>query len=343
MNWKTRVPRLRTFLLIMLGLFLFLMLLLHYQARRERALSKSTGLGAVAGGWDPISQWSGSSFIGPRKGRQAKGVVGGVPGGLDRDRLISASLKSSEPVEEASRSDLPDKKMIQSVGLQLLVKNASDAAVQVERIVMALDGEIEKSDLRNDGNSRQGEIILRVPADRLNDAVAQFSKLAIRMENQHRESHDITREFLDNEARLRNMKLEEEQYLVLLRRAGSMKDTLQITEKVSEVRGEIEALQGELNWQSHQVAMSVVQVQLIEEPQASVATRWRPIYNAKNSASAMLAGLGEWVDWVVAFVIDLPLVLVWTASIGGLLVFAWKLLRWVWLRFLKPTPFIASV
>ena len=236
---------------------------------------------------------------------------------------MSASLQSSEPVEEA-KSNAPDKKLIQSVGLQLLVKNASDAAVQVEHIAASLGGEIE------------GEIILRIPASRLDDAVSQFSKLAIRVENQHRESRDITREFTDNEARLRNMKLEEDQYLVLLKRAGSMKDTLEVTEKVSEVRGEIEQLQGELNWQSHQVAMSALQIQLIEEPQATVAARWRPIYNAKNSASAMLAGLGEWVDWVVAFVIDLPLMIVWAASIGALLLVAWKTLRWVWLRFLKP-------
>jgi hypothetical protein len=253
-----------------------------------------------------------------------------------------ASLQSSEPVEEA-KSNVPDKKSIQSVGLQLLVKNASDAAVQVERISTGLGGEIEKSDIRNDGSSRQGEIILRIPAGRLDDAVSQFSKLAIRVENQHRESRDITREFTDNEARLRNMKLEEDQYLVLLKRAGSMKDTLEVTEKVSEVRGEIEQLQGELNWQSHQVAMSAVQVQLIEEPQATVAARWRPIYNAKNSASAMLAGLGEWVDWVVAFIIDLPLMIVWAASIGALLLVAWKTLRWVWLRFLKPRAPVAAV
>jgi hypothetical protein len=255
---------------------------------------------------------------------------------------MSASLQSSEPVEEA-KSNVPDKKLIQSVGLQLLVKNASDAAVQVERISTGLGGEIEKSDIRNDGSSRQGEIILRIPAGRLDDAVSQFSKLAIRVENQHRESRDITRDFVDNEARLRNMKLEEDQYLVLLKRAGSMKDTLEVTEKVSEVRGEIEQLQGELNWQSHQVAMSAVQVRLIEEPQATVAARWRPIYNAKNSASAMLAGLGEWVDWVVAFIIDLPLMIVWAVSIGALLLVVWKTLRWVWLRFLKPRAPVAAV
>jgi hypothetical protein len=83
--------------------------------------------------------------------------------------------------------------------------------------------------------------------------------------------------------------------------------------------------------------MSAVQIQLIEEPQATEAARWRPIYNAKNSVSAMLAGLGEWVDWVVAFVIDLPVMIVWSVSIGGLALCAWRMLRWVWLRFLKPS------
>jgi hypothetical protein len=260
----------------------------------------------------------------------ASGLVG-----ESRERFMIAPSDTSMDQDKASAGG--DKKLVQSVGLQLLVKNAAQAATDIERVAGSLAGEIEKSDLKNDGSSRRGEILLRIPAARLEEAVAQLSKLAIRVENQHRESRDITREFADNDARLRNMKLEEGQYLALLHRAGNMKDTLEVTEKISEVRGEIEQLQGEVNWQSHQVAMSAVQLQLIEEPQAAIAARWRPIYNAKNSVSGMLLGLGEWFDWMVGLVIDIPLIAVWCLSVGGLAVLAWKFIRWVWIRFLKPS------
>ena len=63
MDWKTRVPRLRTFLLTIMGLFVFLLALFHYQARTQLANSKASGLASVAGSWDPISTFSQSHRV----------------------------------------------------------------------------------------------------------------------------------------------------------------------------------------------------------------------------------------------------------------------------------------
>jgi uncharacterized protein YhaN len=250
--------------------------------------------------------------------------------------MVAATYLSQEQTK-ASFPDV-DHKLIHSVGLQLLVKNAASASAEIERITASLHGEIEKADLHNYGDSRDGEMTLRVPADRLDEAIAQFSRIAIRVQDQHRESRDITREFMDSEAHLRNMKAEEQQYLVLLHRAGTMKDTLEVTENISEVRGEIEQLQGTLNWWSHQVAMSAVQIHLTEEPQATMVARWRPLYNAKNSAAIMLHDLGDWVDWIVALVINIPVIAVWFVTVGSLFLLGWKILRWAWFRFFRPPP-----
>ena len=330
MDWKTRVPRLRTFLLTMLGLFLVLMFIFHYNHRRGIANSKATGLGSVAGGWDPIG-----TLLEPHsqlaRSTRGSGLTGDF---LKAPNRVRITARMSAPPDEGE-STTATKQLVQAVGLQLLVKNAQQAASEIERIAATMQGDIEKADLRNDGNSRQGEIVLRVPASKLEEAVVQFSRLAIRVQEMHRESRDITREYMDSQARLRNLKLEEDQYLVLLRRAGSMKDTLQVTEKVSEVRGEIEQLQGDLNWQTHQVAMSAIHVQLVEEAQATMVARWRPIFNAKTSALSMLADVGEWVDWVVALIINIPLIALWVATIGGLGLVSWRVLRWIWLRFVK--------
>lgn len=342
MDSKIRVPRLRSVLLAMAGLVIVFLWVTHHNAQREIANQRATGLGAVATGWDPIGLWQESSFsTNVSSPRKVSGVVGGVPGGLsggaiggriaDRAQFVRAELTSAEQSAPAA-----DHKLVRSVGLNLLVRNAADTSAEIERITASFHGEIEKADLHNYGNSREGELLLRVPAERLDEAVAQFSRLAIRVQDQHRETRDITREFMDNDARLRNMKAEEQQYLVLLRRAGNMKDTLEVTEKVSEVRGNIEQLQGELNWWSHQVAMSAVQIHLTEETQATMVARWRPLFNARNSAVAMLRGLGDWVDWVVALVINVPVILAWAVSVGGLLLLGWKVLRWAWFRFFKP-------
>lgn len=355
---KIRVPRLRSVLIGMAIMVVLLLGLLHRQASIERSNQQGTGLAAIANGFDPISEWSAKSGPSGHLARIAGGIVGGIPGSPPAAPMTMMS--SLEPpmsgFVDADKSpgggagsgdDKIDKKLIRTVGLTLLVKDAHSTSFEVQRIAQSMDGDLENAQLRNvSGSSRSAEITLRVPAKKLEGVVEQIRRVAIRVEEEHWESRDITREYMDSEARLRNLKAEEEQYLALLRRAGSMKDTLQVTEKISEVRGEIEQLQGELNWWSHQVAMSAIHISLAEEPQATVAARWRPLYNAKNNLHEMLLGLGEWVDWVVAFLIDVPLILAWLCSVGGLLFALWRIGLYVWARWFKtktaPEPQAAS-
>ena len=335
---KIRAPRLRSFFLGIVILSAFLLFVVHRDARREISNSKTTGLGAVAADWDPISLWKQDSFRRKTKKGIIGGIIGGVPGGTNNASIRPASmtvyLESPQQADQTSES----RKVIRTVGLELLVRNSRESASKIEQLTYATRGEVEKAELRNYAETSQtGTLTIRVPSEQLDNVVASLRKLALRVQIEHWESRDISREYMDNEARLRNMKAEEQQYLVLLRRSGSMKDTLEVTEKISEVRGEIEQLQGELNWWSHQVAMSAIQISLTEEPQATLAAHWRPLYNAKNAAHEMLLGLGEWFDWAITFVIDLPLILLWVCSVGGLLWAVWKILRWVWLRWWKPS------
>jgi hypothetical protein len=83
--------------------------------------------------------------------------------------------------------------------------------------------------------------------------------------------------------------------------------------------------------------MSVVTIALMQESDAQVfGMRWRPLYNAKIAARELVVGLGEWLDWVVAIFIKLPLIVLWAMTVGGILLSVWKVGRLAWLRFLKP-------
>ena len=61
----------------------------------------------------------------------------------------------------------------------------------------------------------------------------------------------------------------------------------------------------------------------------------RPLYNARRAFRDLLAGLADYADSMVAFLIYLPLIFVWIATILFFAVIAWRLLRWVWKRFIR--------
>ena len=62
---------------------------------------------------------------------------------------------------------------------------------------------------------------------------------------------------------------------------------------------------------------------------------WRPWYSAKMALRESLSGLGDWLNWVIAVLIKLPLMLAWVATVGGILWILWKIGRAVRLRYLN--------
>lgn len=179
--------------------------------------------------------------------------------------------------------------------------------------------------------------MVRVPASGLETALVGFKKVAVRTEREQVTIRDVTREFYDNEAHMRNLEAEEQQYLAIMKQAHTVKDTLDVSEKLSDVRDRIERLDAQIQVMTHDIEMSVVTIALMEESDARLfGIRWRPLHNAKIVARELLAGLGDWVDWVVAVLIKLPLIVLWVATVGGILWVLAKITRKTWLQFLKP-------
>jgi hypothetical protein len=53
------------------------------------------------------------------------------------------------------------------------------------------------------------------------------------------------------------------------------------------------------------------------------------MHNARVAAVELLEGSSEWLDWVIALFIKLPLYLLWTLTVGVLLLCAWKVFMFV--------------
>jgi len=75
---------------------------------------------------------------------------------------------------------------------------------------------------------------------------------------------DVTEEYIDLEARLRNLRRQEERLLEILDRAESVKDVLEVERELGRVRGEIERLEGRLRYLSNRVEFATITVELLE-------------------------------------------------------------------------------
>src|SRR5579864_8815231 len=269
----------------------------------------------------------------PRTGKRVQQYVamdtlvggGGGGGGFAPQSVALAS--------DGAPAALVTRKIIRNGSLDLLVNDVGQSITKIGSIVTGVGGFVEKSTQTNSGG-HSASVTVRVPAARLDPVIVQIKALATTVDRESVEARDVTREYIDLDARLRNAQAEEAQYLQILKRATTIKDTLDVTEKLADVRGRVEQMQGEMKFLTAQIDMSTLEIQLRAEADAAVAgIHWRPLRQAKIAASEMVVGLADWVDSVVAFFINLPLIAVWLLSILVLVVVVVRVLRFFWRRF----------
>jgi len=134
---------------------------------------------------------------------------------------------------------------------------------------------------------------------------------------------------VDSEARFRNLLATEQQYLHLLKMAGSVGDTLKVSEKLGGVRGDIEQLQAEFAALAQRVQTAAIRVSLRGDGDVQVlGLRWRPLYRAKLSLREAADSLGSYGATMFSIFLHLPVIALWLFTFFTFAAVGWKLLRW---------------
>ncbi len=297
------------------------------EGARGISTEKATGLSATAG-WEPVSLWRQTSVS-----RLAEGVVGGVPGGMPADEKGSVEMASVDalpaPPPPPPKSAPDDRKMIRNGAMDLIVKSPRDTSEKIRHLAQQFGGFLVSSETSGGEDASTASLIIRVPAARFEDARAEIRKLGLHVESEKLEAQDVTRQYVDQSARLRNLHAQEMQYLGILRQAKTVKDTLEVSDKLNEVRGEIEQQQAEFDALSKQVETVALTISLRAEAEAKVfGLNWRPLYQVKLAAREGLDSVGDYAASMASFLFYLPKVVLWLATILIGAAVGWRMLRW---------------
>ena len=242
---------------------------------------------------------------------------------------------SSSSLPAAQAGELTQKKIIKNANLRIYVKDAEAVAESIQELATKLDGFVNESNIyKSSDGTKSGNITIRVPAKNFEPAVESIKELAKEVESENINSEDVTEQYIDYEAQLRNLRAEETQYLQIMQKAGTINDTLSVANRLSNVRGRIEQIEGKLKFLERQVDMSTIRITLTADSDVEVfGIRWRPLIVAKRSLKNMLSGLSKYVDAMIAFIFMLPVIIVWIVTIIIVLVIIFKLLRWLYHKF----------
>ncbi len=275
--------------------------------------------------------------------REKLALTDGSPVSIPSAGLNSAQVISHAPASSKAPSAAADRKIVRTGALELTVKSPAGAAEQIRLLAESMGGYLETAQIGGTKEAPTADITIRIPAAHFEDAKAGIRKLAARVESEKTDAQDVTRQYVDMEARLRNLRAEEAQYLTIMKSAYKVEDLLQVSEKLSEVRGQIEQQQAEFQTLSKQVETVAIAISLRALADAQVfGLNWRPLYQLKVAARDGLDAIADYAATMAAILFYVPVVLAWSFTILFAVIVSWRVVSWTGRRFFHWPATVSS-
>jgi hypothetical protein len=252
----------------------------------------------------------------------AEGFAGGTSGESKNSPLTNVTTQGDTGANRL---------VIRNANLTIVVDDPASAMTTVNQMAEKMGGYVVASNLfkTSGGQGREypeASITVRVPAEKLNEALAQIKALVKDptkdIQAETISGQDVTKEYTDLQSRLTNLQDTEAQLREIMASTTKTEDVLAVYNQLTQVREQIEVLKGQIQYYKESAALSAIAVQI--KAQASVQPLeiggWQPVGVARNALQALidtLKFLASAAIWIILFllpvalVIFLPLYLVW--------------------------------
>jgi hypothetical protein len=210
-----------------------------------------------------------------------------------------------------------ERMIIRTGYLSLMVEDTAAVLQQITSITEGMGGHVANSNAYHSGDLLRGSVMVRVPATKFTSAMEQFKSLATRVENENTSADDVTEEYSDLSARLRNLEATEVELRELLatvrERTGKAEDILAVHRELTSIRGQIEQLKGRMQYLERSTDLATINIELIPNQirQPIVESSWNPGLTLKNAFRALVNAFQFVVDALIWFAIAiLPILII---------------------------------
>lgn len=242
------------------------------------------------------------------------GVTGSAP-------KMANSIAMESAYDEVAKN--VDARMIIKTGsLSMVVKDVNNAVAEVAKYATDNGGFVVYTNIYKNGITPAGEVTVRIPAKVFDTGVGEIKKIG-EVKSESVNGQDVTEEYVDLEAQVKNLRASENQFLQIMNRAVKIEDVLAVQRELTNVRGQIENIQGRMKYLSQSAELSTLTVYLSTDPNVlptlDEQDKWKPWAQVKNAARSLVEvakGLANFIIWIVVYlpvwlVVGLVIWLVW--------------------------------
>ena len=226
----------------------------------------------------------------------------------------------AEPVTSfASPEVVTERLVIRNANLTIVVTDPSQSVEDISQMAQEMGGFVVSSNIYQttfDDTvvANRASITIRVPAERLDEALGHIKDDALEIRNENISGQDVTQEYTDLKSQLRNLEAAEEELLEIMDASTQAEHVLEVFEHLRQVRGEIEITKGRIQYYEESARMSAISVEIIPDVAARPLQigRWQPEGTAKAAVEALintLQFLGDAIIWGLICVVPIGVIL----------------------------------
>lgn len=228
-----------------------------------------------------------------------------------------------------------ERKIIRNANLTIEVNSPTETQRKIASIAERHQGFVVTTEAtqRTTEDKTKPEItvnlVVRVPAAQFSQTMEEIRGAGLRVIQEKVAGQDVTEEFMDLEARIKNQKALETQFIEIMKRAGKVEDALSVQRELAQVRTEIEKLEGRRRFLENQASLSTITVTLQPPTQ---------IVNATGFWYSVRSAFSDGVDVALAIILFLIRAVVALAPIALFIGLPFALIARFALRRLRRKP-----
>jgi DNA-binding protein YbaB len=185
---------------------------------------------------------------------------------------VESYIKSGDFVSDvAPLAQQVERKIIKNADLTVVVKDPAQSMKDITALAEGLGGYVVSSNLYqstygpNNIPVPEGNIVIRIPAERLNETLEQIKDEAVEVRSENVSGQDVTDQYVDLQSRLSAKLATEKKLLEIMEKAERTEDVLAVYQQLQQVQSDIEVLKGQIKYIDQSAEMSSVSVRLIAE------------------------------------------------------------------------------
>jgi hypothetical protein len=190
------------------------------------------------------------------------------PSGMVPPTTTTAPLPKEGPPSASTAGQSFDtdtqRMIVRTANMQLVVNDISVTLERITKLAEDFDGYVVSSNKWKEGGRLLGTIAIRVPAEKFDSAVKTLREMADEVTYENTSAKDVTEEYVDLSAKLKNLEATEEQLLQIMKKAEKVDDILAVQRELTSTRSEIERTKGRLQYLEQTSETSLIEVRLTQ-------------------------------------------------------------------------------